>query len=40
MYHIGAAAMEMLINRISEKNAEKLRWFDTKLLIRDSTAKR
>jgi LacI family transcriptional regulator len=40
MYHIGAAAMEMLVNLISEKNAEKLRWFDTKLLIRDSTAKR
>jgi DNA-binding LacI/PurR family transcriptional regulator len=40
MYHIGAAAIEMLVNLISEKNAEKLRWFDTKLLIRDSTAKR
>ena len=40
MYHIGAAAMEMLVNLISEKNAEKFRWFDTKLLIRDSTAKR
>jgi LacI family transcriptional regulator len=40
MYHIGAAAMEMLVNRISEQNAEKLRWFDTRLLIRDSTAKR
>ncbi len=40
MYHVGAAAMEMLVNLISKKNAEKLRWFDTKLLIRDSTAKR
>jgi LacI family repressor for deo operon, udp, cdd, tsx, nupC, and nupG len=40
MYHIGAAAMEMLVNLISEKNAERLRWFDTKLLIRDSTARR
>ena len=40
MYHIGAAAMEMLVNLISEKNSEKLRWFDTKLLIRDSTSKR
>ena len=40
MYPIGTAAMEMLVNLISEKNAEKLRWFDTKLLIRDSTAKR
>jgi DNA-binding LacI/PurR family transcriptional regulator len=38
MYHIGAAAMEMLVNLISEKHSEKLRWFDTKLLIRDSTA--
>jgi LacI family transcriptional regulator len=40
MYPIGAAAMEMLVSLISKKNAEKLRWFDTKLLIRDSTAKR
>lgn len=40
MYHIGAAAMEMLINLISEEHSEKLRWFDTKLLVRDSTAKR
>ncbi len=40
MYHIGAAAMEMLINLISEEHSEKLRWFDTKLMVRDSTAKR
>jgi LacI family transcriptional regulator len=40
MYHIGAAAMEMLVNLISEKHSEKLRWFDTKLLVRGSTAKR
>jgi LacI family transcriptional regulator len=40
MYHIGAAAMEMLVNLISEKHSEKLRWFDTRLLIRDSTARR
>jgi LacI family transcriptional regulator len=40
MYQIGAAAMEMLVNLISEKHTEKLRWFDTKLLIRDSTAQR
>jgi len=39
MYHIGAAAMEMLVNLISEKKAEKFRWFDTRLLIRGSTAK-
>jgi DNA-binding LacI/PurR family transcriptional regulator len=36
-YPIGAAAMEMLVNLISKKNAEKLRWFHTQLLIRDST---
>ncbi|MBS3906220.1 MAG: LacI family DNA-binding transcriptional regulator [Syntrophaceae bacterium] len=40
MYHVGAAAMEMLVNLIAKKNAEKLRWFDTRLLVRDSTAKR
>jgi LacI family transcriptional regulator len=40
MYHIGAAALEMLVSLISEKNTEKLRWFDTRLLIRDSTSKR
>jgi len=40
MYAIGAAAIEMLITLIAEKNVEKLRWFDTRLLIRDSTAKR
>jgi len=40
MYPIGAAAMEMLVSLISEKKAEKLRWFDTKLLVRDSTARR
>jgi LacI family transcriptional regulator len=36
-YHIGAVAMEMLVNLISKKNAEKLRWFHTQLLIRNST---
>ncbi len=40
MYPIGAAAMEMLVNLISGKRSEKLRWFDTQLLIRDSTARR
>jgi len=40
MYHVGAAAMEMLVNLISGKHSEKLRWFDTKLLVRDSTAKK
>ena len=39
-YHIGAAAMEMVVNLISGENTEKLRWFDTHLLIRDSTARR
>jgi LacI family transcriptional regulator len=38
-YQIGAAAMEMLVNRISKKNGEKSRWFDTQLLVRDSTMK-
>ena len=37
-YPIGAAAMEMLVNLISHKSAEKSRWFHTQLLIRDSTA--
>jgi len=40
MYHVGAAAVEMLVNLISGKHSEKLRWFDTKLLVRDSTAKK
>ena len=40
MYHVGAASMEMLVNLISKKNAEKMRWFNTQLVIRDSTAKR
>jgi len=40
MYHVGAAAMEMLVNLISGKHSEKVRWFDTKLLVRDSTAKK
>jgi LacI family transcriptional regulator len=39
-YHIGAAAMEMAVNLISGGNTEKIRWFDTRLLIRDSTARR
>ena len=36
-YPMGAAAMEMLVNLISKKNAERLRWFHTQFLIRDST---
>jgi len=40
MYQIGAAAMEMLVNVISEKNGEKLRSFGTSLIMRASTAKR
>ena len=39
-YPMGAAAMEMLVNLISKKNAERLRWFNTRLLIRDSTLKK
>jgi LacI family transcriptional regulator len=38
-YQIGAAAMEMLVNRISKKNGEKSRWFDTQVLVRESTLK-
>jgi len=40
MVHVGAASMEMLVNLISKKNSERMRWFNTQLLIRDSTAKR
>ena len=40
MYQIGAAAMEMLFNLISRKNAGELRSFSTKLIKRASTAKR
>jgi LacI family transcriptional regulator len=39
-YHIGAAAMEMAVNLISGANTERMRWFDTQLLIRDSTVRR
>jgi len=39
-YHIGAAAMEMLIDRIANRNGEKMRWFNTTLLVRDSSAAR
>jgi DNA-binding LacI/PurR family transcriptional regulator len=39
MYQLGSAAMEMLVNLISKKNTEKFRWFETKLLVRDSTAR-
>ena len=40
MYAIGAAAMEMLVNLIAGRQGEKWRWFDTRLLIRDSTSRR
>jgi DNA-binding LacI/PurR family transcriptional regulator len=40
MYQVGAAALEMLVNLISKKNTEKFRWFETKLLVRESTARR
>jgi len=36
-YPMGAAAMEMLVNLISKKNAERFRWFHTQFLIRGST---
>ncbi|MCX8022801.1 MAG: LacI family transcriptional regulator [Syntrophorhabdaceae bacterium] len=37
MYQVGIAAMEMLVNIISEKNSERMRWFSTNLIIRGST---
>ena len=40
MYHMGAAAMDMLVNLISKKNGEKERWFNTRLLVRESTAEK
>jgi LacI family transcriptional regulator len=40
MYDAGVAAMEMLIQQISGKGAEKVRRFKTRLLVRDSTANR
>jgi LacI family transcriptional regulator len=40
MYHVGAAAMEMLVNLISENNGEKLRSFGTALIVRSSTTKK
>ncbi len=39
MYHIGVAAMEMLVSLMSKKNVEKSRWFNTKLIVRNSTTK-
>jgi DNA-binding LacI/PurR family transcriptional regulator len=38
-YPVGGAAMEMPVNLISKKYAESFRWFDARLLIRDSTVK-
>ena len=40
MYDVGVAALEMLIHRISKKDTGRVRRFDTKLLVRDSTARR
>jgi len=37
MYDIGAASMKMLIDLLSGKSFEKLRLFNTKLLVRGST---
>ncbi len=37
-YQIGAAAMGMLIDRIANRNGEKMRWFNTTLLVRGSSA--
>ncbi len=40
MYDVGVAAMEMFIHRISKKDTDRVRRFDTKLLVRDSTTRR
>jgi LacI family transcriptional regulator len=40
MYQIGAAAIEMLVNLMTGQSSEKLRSFDTRLVVRDSTRKR
>jgi DNA-binding LacI/PurR family transcriptional regulator len=37
MYDIGTAAMQMLIDLLSGEEFDKLRLFNTKLLIREST---
>ena len=39
MYDIGAAAMKMLIDLLSGENFEKLRLFNTKLLVKGSTVR-
>ncbi len=40
MYEIGAASMRMLIDLLSGEKFDKLRLFNTKLLVRESTAPR
>jgi len=39
IYSLGLAAMDMLVNLISGKIAEKLKFFKTKLVVRESTGK-
>jgi len=40
MYDVGVAAMDMFIHRSLKKDTNRVRRFDTQLLVRDSTAKR
>jgi LacI family transcriptional regulator len=40
MYDVGVAAMDMFIHRSLKKDPGRVRRFDAKLLVRDSTAKR
>jgi DNA-binding LacI/PurR family transcriptional regulator len=38
-YGIGVGAMQMLIDLISESTFDRIRWFKTRLMIRESTLK-
>ena len=40
MYRLGFAAMEMLVNLISGRGVERLKFFRTRLVVRESTGKR
>lgn len=40
MYNLGTGAMKMLVNLISGKRFSRVKWFKTKLIVRDSTLKK
>jgi DNA-binding LacI/PurR family transcriptional regulator len=40
MYRLGFAAMEMLVNLISGRGVERLKFFRTRLVVRESTGER